>query len=201
MFGLDGSKVLGLGLNLKAWAYIMAGAMIVLLATFGAGYGFGHGSGEVAGVNSKQAEVDALKAAAARHAAADADATAKANAEAREKERKHEQEVADLKSKFAADQAAAHAVDARAIADLRNGNEWLRLRVTSCGAAGPSPLGVPGQGADDPAYAQLAPETAAAVYGIAADGDAAIRQANGLIDWAESAMKTCGAMPHKETKP
>lgn len=197
MFGLDGSKVLGLGLSLKVWACIMAGAMIVLLATFGAGYGFGHGSGEVAGLTSKQAEVDALKAAAARHAAADAQATAKANAEAREKERKHEQEVADIRAQHAREDAAARAADARAIADLRNGNQQLRFRVASCGASGPSPFGVPGGGADDATYAELAPETGAAVYAIAADGDAAIRQANGLIDWAESAMKVCGVTPPK----
>lgn len=193
MFGLDGSKVLGLGLTAKVWAWIAAGALVLALAVFGAGYGFGHGAGKASGLKEWQETKDAW----AKEKAAAQKALADANDRNRQLERKHEQEVADIRAQYAATQAAEAAVDAERVADYRAGTDRIRLPVRTCGTAVASAADAAAARADAEARAELAPETSAALYGIAADGDAAIRQLTGLQTWAESAVKLCNAPPPK----
>lgn len=116
-----------------------------------------------------------------------------ANEKNREQEKAHEQRVADLRAEFAHSNAEARERDARTVADLRAGNQRLRLQVTSCRAAEPDTPGGPAAGADGTRTAELAPETAAALWSIAADGDRAIRKLNALQDWARSAVTLCGS--------
>lgn len=191
MFGLDGEKVLGLGLKLKVWAVIVAAAVAIVAASFGTGYGFGHGSGKVAGMKEVQGEFDKFKDGVEKERAAAAKLLADANAKYRKLEQDNAAEVAQIRADLARQLAEQHAADTRAVADLRSGNDRLRFQVRSCQAGPAQADGAPG-GVDGQAYAELAPETAATLYSIAADGDAAITEHNALIDWAHSAMKTCG---------
>lgn len=202
MFGLSGSTMWR-GLSLQAWAYALGAVLLIAVASAGIGYGFGHGDGKVAGLKENQAKLDKAVADRAAEREAGAKALAEANARNRAQELAHEQRVAALRVEFATQQATEAAADARRLADLRSGNDHLRLRVASCEArpyptdtswAGPSAPGAYG-----PAYAELAPEVGAALYGIAADGDSAIRQLNKLIDWTESAVKACPRIAPKLT--
>ena len=159
----------------KVWA--AAGVLLAVALIALAGYGYGYGSGK-------------------------ADATAEA-AEANDKnrgqEKAHEQRVADLRAEFAQQQADARARDERTIADLRSGNQRLRLQVSSCSAARSGAAESAPGGADGAGTAELAPETSAALWGIAADGDRAIRKLTALQAWARSAVQLC-TLPQQENQ-
>lgn len=116
-----------------------------------------------------------------------------ANEKNREQEKAHEQHVADLRAEFARSNAEARERDARTVADLRAGNQRLRLQVAACSAAPTESPGGPAPGADGTRTAELAPETAATLWAIAADGDRAIRKLGALQDWARSAVTLCGS--------
>lgn len=118
---------------------------------------------------------------------------AERNQQERQREVEHEQQIADLRSEFAARINRARAENERKLADLRSGHDRLRLPVTGCsgGGAGTSPAEASSEGADGTASADVAPETAAALYDIAADGDAAIEQLTALQQWAKEAVKLC----------
>ncbi len=122
-----------------------------------------------------------------------------ANEKNREHEKAHEQRVADLRAEFAQQQADARARDERTIADLRSGNQRLRLQVSSCGAARSGAAESAPGGADGAGTAELAPETSAALWGIAADGDRAIRKLTALQAWARSAVQLC-TLPQPENQ-
>ena len=116
-----------------------------------------------------------------------------ANEKNREQEKAHDKRVADLRAEFAQQQADARARDERTIADLQSGNQRLRLQVYSCGAARSGAAESATGGADGAGTAELAPEASAALWGIAADGDRAIRKLTALQDWARSAVTLCGS--------
>jgi hypothetical protein len=103
----------------------------------------------------------------------------------------HAREIQELQSKFSALQQQAARDDSRVAADLGSGRARLRFKVAArCptpAATGLAPLGTHG-----PETADLAPETAAALYSIAADGDQAIRQLTALQEWARGAVRLCG---------
>lgn len=122
-----------------------------------------------------------------------------ANDKNREQEKSHDKRVADLRAEFAQQQADARARDERTIADLRSGNQRLRLQVSSCGAARSGAAESAPGGADGAGTAELAPETSAALWGIAADGDRAIRKLTALQAWARSAVQLC-TIPQPENQ-
>ncbi len=121
-----------------------------------------------------------------------------ADGKLRQKEVDHAKEVAELRVQLAKESARERAADIATIARLRDGSERLRFEVSSCRSA----PGVPGDpasgGADGAGRAELAPETAAALFRIVADGDDAIRKFGKLQEWARTAVKRCspeGAQP------
>ena len=57
-----------------------------------------------------------------------------ANEKNREQEKAHDKRVADLRAEFARSNTEARERDARTVADLRAGNQRLRLQVTACSA-------------------------------------------------------------------
>lgn len=130
-------------------------------------------------------------AAAAEAAAEAAEALAEANRRNRQLEKEHESRIQDLRAEFAAREAEARERDAAVISDLRDGTERLRFQVRSCRSARPSGAEAAAPGADGGGEAELAPETAAALWGIAGDGDAYARRLNALQDWARSALELC----------
>ncbi len=152
---------------------------VLLLAAVALG-GYMHGTGKAAG-----------KAAEREHQLLTQ--LNESNEKNREQEKAHEQRVADLRAEFARSNAEARERDARTVADLRAGNQRLRLQVTTCGTTAPDLPGGPAAGADGTRTAELAPETAAALWSIAADGDRAIRKLGALQDWARSAVTLCGS--------
>ena len=123
-----------------------------------------------------------------------------ANEKNREQEKAHDKRVADLRAEFARSNTEARARDERTIADLRSGNQRLRLQVSSCGAARSGAAESAPGGADGAGTAELAPETSAALWGIAADGDRAIRILTALQAWARSAVQLCN-LPQPENQP
>ena len=178
MFGFPSSKV---------WA--AAGVLLAVALIALAGYGFGK-----ADATAEAAEaMDKYKEEVRAREREQERLLAEANDKNREQEKAHEQRVADLRAEFAQQQADARARDERTIADLRSGNQRLRLQVSSCGAAPTDSPGGPAAGADGTRTAELAPETSAALWGIAADGDRAIRKLTALQDWARSAETLCGS--------
>lgn len=152
---------------------------VLLLAAVALG-GYMHGTGKAAG-----------KAAEREHQLLTQ--LNESNEKNREQEKAHEQRVADLRAEFVRSNAEARERDARTVADLRTGNQRLRLQVTACSATAPDTPGGPAAGADGTRTAELAPETAAALWSIAADGDRAIRKLGALQDWAKSAVTLCGS--------
>ena len=123
-------------------------------------------------------------------AAAQADAR-KAAETYRQKELDHERTISDLRRTFAARDAAAAANDGAATAALRAGTvRWrVRLAPANCSPAA-NPDTTPAR-TDAPTTGGLAPEIAASLFGIAAGGDAAIRQLTALQDWTGSAVRLC----------
>lgn len=128
---------------------------------------------------------------AATVAAQHAEALSAANARNRELERRHEREVQDIRAIYARREAEARERDAAVIADLRDGTDRLRLQVTSCNRSRLSDTDPASGGADGGDRAELAPETSAALWGIAADGDAAARRLKALQEWADTAVRLC----------
>lgn len=190
-------SLLGLSASAKVWAIMGAAALAVALAVFGAGTGFGYAWG----TGSAAEKAEKLAAQHAAEKLAQQSALNEANTRNRNMERSHEQEVADLRARLAGEEGKEQATDARAAADLRSGDDRLRLPVRTCSAAVTDAAQSAAARADEEARAELAPETSAALYTIAADGDAAIRQLTGLQAWAESAVKLCGATPPEGTTP
>lgn len=182
------TTVLGFTTSLKVWAIAGVAALVVALALFGAGAGTGYAWGTD---NSAKKVIKAEKA-LADYKADQLTAVNKINEANRAKELKHEQEVSGLRARLAAAEGKEQAVDATAVADLRSGADRLRLPVRTCSAAVASAAESAAARAHEEASAELAPEVAATLYGIAADGDAAIRQLTGLQEWADSAVKLCG---------
>ena len=114
----------------------------------------------------------------------------------RAQEMANEKRVEQLRVEFAKAQATEQAVDTRVGGDLRAGNQRVRVQVTHCG---PSPA-APGPAAarvDDPETAELAPETAASLYAIAADCDATARQLTALQAWSRSAVLLCNGQSER----
>lgn len=191
MIGLSAAtKVVSLGGSLKAWAYVLAGAIVLGLAVFGAGYGYGNGHGEATATREAAAKAEKIAATAAADKLAAQKALADANAKYRKLELDHEQTVAQLRLDFVKEQAAQHAVDTAAVSSLLAGTHRLRLQVASCQAGSAQAQSSSG-GMDGGASAELTPATSAALYGIAADGDDAIRTLTKLQEWATSAVELC----------
>lgn len=114
-----------------------------------------------------------------------ASATAKAGAEraARDKEAAATAALAAQSMKHAEEARHAQAEVDSLRADLRASRVRLSIPVASCTAGGAPGSDSPTAGGARPeARAELMPETAADLVGIAAEGDAAVRQLNRLID-------------------
>ena len=190
-------SLLGLSASAKVWTILGAAALAVALAVFGAGTGFGYAWG-TGSANDKAAK---LAEQVAKEKLAQQTALNAANERNRTREREHDQEVSDLRARLATAEGREQATDARAAADFRSGDDRLRLPVRTCSTAVADAAQSAAARADAEARAELAPETSAALYGIAADGDAAIRQLTGLQEWAESAVKLCGLQPPEGKTP
>lgn len=193
MFGLDASRVVGLGLTLKAWAFIVAGALVLAGAVYAVGYA--NGGSAASATAAETARKVAAGVAADR--LKQQEALGAANERYRQAELDHGQEVAQIRADFAASQSKQQAQDAATLADLRSGAHRLRLQVAACHSAQAGAPGPGSGGVHEATYAELAPETSAALYGIAAEGDDAIRELTGLQAWATSAVKLCSGV----TKP
>lgn len=177
----------------KVWA--AAGVLLAVALIALACYGCGYVSGK-ADATAKAAEVmDKYK----EEVRARERLLAAANDKNREQEKAHEQRVADLRAEFARQQADARARDERTIADLRSSNQRLRIQVSSCSAAKSGAAESAPGGADGAGTAELAPETSAALWSIAADGDRAIRKLTALQAWARSAVQLC-TIPQPENQ-
>ena len=125
-------------------------------------------------------------------------ALAAANAQIATMERNHEKEVADINLRYQQAQQKAEADDQKRISDLQSGISRLRLQVSSCNSPGSSEaISTPGP-VDGTGSAYLAPETSAALYSIAGDGDRAVRKLNALQEWAKEAIKLCGESDESE---
>ena len=161
----------------SAWFRSLA-LLVLAMALFWAFYRLGMNLGQ--------------KKAHAEDAVAYQAAMTRADAKYREQERANEQRVSDLRVEYAKAEASARASDASVSRDLADGTRRMRLKAAACRpsatALGPTPGRV-----DGAADAELAPEVAAALYAIAADGDQAIRQLGALQAWARSAVRLCGA--------
>lgn len=185
------TSVLGFTTSLKVWAIAGVAALVVALALFGAGAGTGYAWG----TDNAAKKVTKAQKELADYKADQLTAVNKINEANRAKELKHEQEVSGLRARLAAEEGKEQGVDATAVAGYRNGNDRLRLPVRTCSTAVAAAAESAAARAHEEASAELAPETAATLYGIAADGDTAIRQLTGLQEWAESAVKLCSASP------
>lgn len=179
----DPTRVLGLSLSVKTWLIIAAAVAVAVLGIAAGSYGYGYGSGKAKATEEAAAE-----------RAASQQRVAEANEKNREQEKVHELRIRQLLADFVRADEYNRGKDARTIADLRSGNQRMRLRIATChpaqsGEAGPAPGGADGAGT-----AELAPETSAALWGIAADGDRAIRKLTGLQAWARSAVQLCSGL-------
>lgn len=121
-------------------------------------------------------------------------AVAAADAKYRAMEAGNEKRVEDLRLEYAKRQAAESAVDSRTAAALASGAQRVRVAVTRCGpnAAAPGPPAARDDGSET---AELAPETATALYAIAADCDETARQLTALQSWSLAAVKLCNGTP------
>lgn len=183
------------GFAVPSRVWILLGLVLAGAAIASAGYGFGrfHES------RSAAKELNQYKEEVREREREQARLLAEADDKNREQEKTHEQRVSDLRAEFAQQQADAQARDARTIAYLRSGAQQLRLQVTSCSTAQANSSGTASGGADGAGGAELAPEVAAALWSIAADGDRAIRKLTTLQGWARSAVQLCG-VPQTEPK-
>ena len=185
----------GFAVPSKVWA--AAGVLLAVALIALAGYGYGYGSGKADATADAAKAMDKYKEEVRDREREQERLLTEANDKNRDLENQHEREVADLRASFAQQQADAKARDDRRIADLRAGNDRLRLQVASCSAPQPGSSGAAPGGADGAGTAELAPETAATLWGIAGDGDRAIRKLTALQEWARSAVKLCGATNHE----
>lgn len=164
--------------------WLAGGVALAAFLIASTGYGFGYGSGRAKGAK----QLDAYKVEAHEREMDQEQALSAANERNREREATHERAISDLRAEYAATQADAKATDDRRIADLRAGTERLRLKVANCRAAKPGTPATATGGTDDTGTADLTPETASALWSIAADGDRAIRKLTALQSWAQSAV-------------
>ncbi|QYW02114.1 i-spanin [Stenotrophomonas phage Sonora] len=195
-------NLLGLSATAKVWAILGAAALAVALSLFGAGAGFGYAWGNGSGAKELAKE----KADRAKDALDAQKALNAANETNRKQESKHAQDVAAILKQYNIETGKENEIDARTVADLRTGDDRLRLPVRTCDSAIASASDAAASRASDQARAELAPETSAALYGLTADGDSAIRERNALIDWvysleSEGVCKFTESLPPKETRP
>lgn len=116
-------------------------------------------------------------------------AIAEANQRARAAESAAVEKVAKLTTDYMRETSDAQTQIDALRASVRDGTRRLSVRVASVpGCQGAAPTA--GTGAET--RAELDPATADALVSIAADGDAAIRQSNALIDSYAIARETCG---------
>lgn len=167
----------------KVKLYGLAALAVLLLAAVAFGAGFQTGN--------HRATLKAAQAQAERERQTLLELN-KLNDKVRDKERAYEASLQEFRLSFERTMAAEKASDARIIAGLRAGNQRLRLPVApgSCSAQTAGAVPAPG-GADEVPRAELAPEAAATLWGIAADGDEAIRQLTGLQKYTDNLYKTC----------
>jgi hypothetical protein len=181
--------------GLKRDLLTVLGLVLALALAALAGYGQGRAAEALAAAERMQDYRDEVHAREMEQQSA----LAEANEHNRRQEQAHEKRIADLRAEYARNAAEQAARDRRTIDDLYAGYQRLRLQVTSraldpgAGAPGAAACGVDGDG-----RAELAPEAAAALYAIAADGDAAIRRLTALQSWARSAVELCGSTPTEE---
>ena len=123
-------------------------------------------------------------------------AVAAAESRYRAQEMANEKRVETIRVEFAERQATELAVDNRAASDLASGSRRVRVQVTRCSSS-PAAPGPAAARADGPETAELAPETAASLYAIAADCDANTRQLTALQDWAKSAVLLCNGQSER----
>lgn len=173
--------MIALAAKWKLYAALAAAAVVVGGVLFGAGAIYG----------ANEATVSCLEDERERERDHQRELTA-ANERTRAKEREHEQVVSELRRAFAQESEAQAARDAAVAASLRDGNRRLRLQVAAARCPTPEAGAVaPAAGADEAPRAELAPEAASALFGITADGDAAIRQLTGLQDYAAKLYRDC----------
>lgn len=177
----------------KQW--ILAGIAIAAVSAGIFGTGFGMGMAHESDAAAKKVQL--VKDQAHAKELAQQRALQAADDSYRKQERSYEQQVSTIRSQYEAQLAAQQAHDARTIADLRGGARRLRLAVSSCSRTAPSTGGKVADsaapGIAGTATAELAPETAATLWSIAAAGDRAIKQLTALQRWAEQAVKLCNA--------
>lgn len=173
----------------RLWFAVAVAVAAGLVAS--AGYGFGYGSGRAKGAE----KLDAYKVEVHERELKQERELSSANDRNRSLENDHAREVADLRTEYATHQADAKARDDQRIADLRSGNDRLRVQVTNCRTTQPDTAATASGGADGAGTAELAPEAAAALWAIASDGDRAIRKLTALQAWARSAVDLCGGGP------
>lgn len=166
------------------WGGTLALALCSALAAYGAGYR--------AGLASGTADMERLRQSVATREAAQQQRLLDAERRNQDQETAHAQRVAALHAAYATRAAEARQRDARVLAELRAGQQRLRLPATHPVSA-PLAADAATAGIDDAGDGELAPATAAALYTIAADGDRAIDKLNALQDWARSALLRCGA--------
>jgi hypothetical protein len=173
---------------------------VLLLSLFWwSAYSQGRAAGYTAATEKAQARIDQLRADVHQREMEQQAIVAVANENNRRKEQAHEQRIADLRAEYARTAADQAARDRRTIDDLYAGYQRLRLQVTSRPVDPGADQSVAAAfGIDGDGRAELAPATAAALYSIAADGDAAIRRLTALQSWARSAVELCGSAPPEE---
>jgi hypothetical protein len=172
--------------------FAVAGLVLALALSAFAGYGQGRAAEARAAAERMQDYRDQVHAREQEQQRA----LAAANEQNRQQEQAHEHRIADLRADFARTAAQQAARDRRTIDDLYSGYQRLRLQVTSrAPGPGAGATGAAACGADGDGRAELAPEAAASLYRIAADGDDAIRRLTALQGWAQSAVELCGARP------
>jgi hypothetical protein len=117
----------------------------------------------------------------------------KAQENYRNLERKNVKDILHLADEFNQKDLDARERDAAVIADLRSGNQRLRLQVKNCSRA--TKGGASAEGVDGGGTAELAPEAAATLWGIAGDGDRAVRKLTALQQYVLTILPICGAAP------
>lgn len=138
--------------------YLLLGALMAIIGAFGGGYYKGHHDAETA----MQIEV------------------ARLNDEAREKEQRLQEMAVNHASELRKAQDDAKAEKDRVADGLMSGSMWLQFPCGQVSAA-PSPTAAARPGIK--AQCKLDPAAARKLLDIAAEGDAAIRQLNSLIDF------------------
>jgi len=177
----------------QGWAAI--GIILVAAALALGSYGYGYGSGKANATAEAAQALDKYKEEVRAREREQARLLVEANEANAELERTHEQRISDLRASLARENAEAAARDASTIADLRDGTRRLRLATANCSSAQAGNTDASPAGADGTGSAELAPETSAALWGIAGDGDRAIRKLTALQEWARSAVALCGVQP------